>query len=237
MTCLSNDSFRGMVNHDQTDETNVNCHDVIKSISNFRVNHPKNLIVCHYNVNSIRNKFHELSSLLTDQSVDVLAISETKLDDSFPRAQFQILNYRLHRQDRNERGGGIMIYVKDSIPHRILKEHTGVVEGIEYMSIELSMKSRKWNVLYIYKPPKIHTEPFCNFIHDLCENFVSDDKLCVVMGDINCNMLVKNELTDICDIYGLTNLIKGPTCFKFCNATTLDVHLTISHAVFLPPSI
>ena len=81
-----------MVNHDQTDDTNVNCHDVIKSIGNFRVNHPKNLIVCHYNVNSIRNKFHELSSLLTDQSVDVLAISETKLDDSFPRAQFQILN-------------------------------------------------------------------------------------------------------------------------------------------------
>ena len=226
-----------MVNHDQTDDTNVNCHDVIKSIGNFRVNHPKNLIVCHYNVNSIRNKFHELSSLLTDQSVDVLAISETKLDDSFPRAQFQVPNYRLHRQDRNERGGGIMIYIKDSIPHRILKEHTGVVEGIEYMSIELSMKSRKWNVLYIYKPPKIHTEPFCNFIHDLYENFVSDDKLCVVMGDINCNMLVKNELTDICDIYGLTNLIKGPTCFKSCNATTLDVHLTISHAVFLPPSI
>ena len=64
-------------------------------------------------------------------------------------------------------------------------------------------------------------------MHDVCENFVSDDKLCVVMGDMNCNMLVKNELTDICDMYGLTNLIKGPTCFKSCNAT----------AVFLPPSI
>ena len=46
------------------------------------------------------------------------------------------------------------------------------------------------------------------------------------MGDMNCNMLVKNELTDICDIYGLNNLIKDPTCFKSCNGTAVDVILT-----------
>ena len=60
------------------------------------------------------------------------------------------------------------------------------------MYTELSMKSRKWKGLYFYKPPKIHAEPFCDFMHDLYENFVSDDKLYVVMGDMNCNMLVKN---------------------------------------------
>ena len=207
----------------------------LKSISYFRVNHPKNLIVCHNNVNSIRNKFYELSSLYWP--IKVLMSWQLAKQNLMTPFLVRSSNYRLHRKDRNECGCGIMIYVKDSIPHRIVKEHTGVVQGIEYMSIELSMKSRKWNVLYIYKHQKISTKPFCEFMLDLCENFVSDDKLCVVMGDMNCNMLVKNELTEVCDIYGLTNLIKGPTCFKACNAIALDVLLTKSHAVFLTPSI
>ena len=33
--------------------------DAIKELNSFRVNHPKNLIFCHYNINSIRNKSHE----------------------------------------------------------------------------------------------------------------------------------------------------------------------------------
>ena len=49
--------------------------------------------------------------------------------------------------------------VKDSLPHRVLKEYTGVVDAIEYMSIELSMKSRKWNMINIYKPPKVSWSP------------------------------------------------------------------------------
>ena len=119
-----------------------------------------------------------------------------------------------------------MIYVKDSLPHRILEEYTGIVDAIEYMSIELSMKARKWNIIYIYKPPMVLAKTFWDFMHSICENFAADDKLCIFMGDMNCNMLVKNELTDICDIYGLNNLIKDPTCFKSCNGTALDVILT-----------
>ena len=142
---------------------------------------------------------------LTDQSVDIMAIGESKLDDSFPDAKFRISNYRLHRQESDGRGGGIMIYVKDSLPHRILREYTGIVDAIEYISIELSMESRKWNAIYIYKPPKVLAKTFSDFMHSLCETFVADDKLCIFMGNINCNMLVKNELTDNCDIYGLIN--------------------------------
>ena len=88
------------------------------------------------------------------------------------------------------------------------------------------MKSRKWNIIHIYKPPKVLVKTFCDLMHSLCETFVADDELCLFMGDMNCNMLVKNELTDICDIYGLINLIKDPTCFKSCNCTAVDVILT-----------
>ena len=46
-------------------------------------------------------------------------ITETKLDDSFPTMQFNIEGYHTFRLDRNEYGGGILIYVRDDIPSNI----------------------------------------------------------------------------------------------------------------------
>ena len=47
------------------------------------------LIFAHVNVNSIRSKFEELISQVKG-TVDVLMISETKIDDSFPIANLLI---------------------------------------------------------------------------------------------------------------------------------------------------
>ena len=44
------------------------------------------VIFAHLNINSIRNKFEELISQVKD-TVDVLMISETKIDDSFFQLQ------------------------------------------------------------------------------------------------------------------------------------------------------
>ena len=48
--------------------------------------------------------------------LDILMISETKLDDSFPEAQFHIEGFRApFRLDRNKYGGGILLYVRNNI--------------------------------------------------------------------------------------------------------------------------
>ena len=105
---------------------------VFNSVRQFKLNHSKNLITSHhYNVNSIRHKFCEILPLITEFQVDILAIAESKLDDSFPSQQFNISNYKLHRQDRANHVGGIMIYINDCIPHRLLKDHTVVHMGVE----------------------------------------------------------------------------------------------------------
>ena len=54
----------------------------------------------------------------------------------------------------------------------------------------------------------------------------------VLAGDLNtdelrpCSDSSKNHLSDIKDIFSLTNLIKEPTCFKLQNSTRLDLILT-----------
>ena len=74
------------------------------------------IVLAHLNINSLRNKF----DLLADQikgNVDVLAILETKLDDSFPAGQFEIPGYAPPlRLDRNQNGGGILVFVREDIP-------------------------------------------------------------------------------------------------------------------------
>ena len=69
-------------------------------------------IIGHLNINSIRNKF-EMLFISVAQNVDILMLSETKLDSTFPSIQSLINGFSIpHRLDRNSKGGGILLYVK-----------------------------------------------------------------------------------------------------------------------------
>ena len=63
---------------------NTNMH--LKAIHLKNVNKP---MIAHLNINSLRSKFEFLISLSEDK-IDVLMISETKLYESFPTNQFMI---------------------------------------------------------------------------------------------------------------------------------------------------
>ena len=66
-----------------------------KNLYNLRKNNINRVIFEHININSIRNKFDLLMNGVKN-SVDILVISETKLDESFPPSQFQ-LDGGIHR--------------------------------------------------------------------------------------------------------------------------------------------
>ena len=52
-----------------------------------------------------------------NSNVDILLICETKLDLSFPRAQFHIHGFgQPYRFDKNGKAGGILIYTRDDVP-------------------------------------------------------------------------------------------------------------------------
>ena len=64
-------------------------------LKHLRSNHPKNILIEHLNINSIRNKFDSLTKMVTEE-IDILMIMETKLDDSFPASQFFIQDFVHH---------------------------------------------------------------------------------------------------------------------------------------------
>ena len=89
----------------------------MKVLKNIRQKHSNRLVIAQLNINSIRNKFTSLPNMIKD-SIDILLISETKIDSSFPTVQFHIDGYTIHRRDRNENGGGLLLYVREDVRNR-----------------------------------------------------------------------------------------------------------------------
>ena len=73
-------------------------------------------------------------------NLDILLISETKIDSSFPTAQFQIEHYTTYRVDRNINGGGILLYIGEDIPSTLLNSDM----SFERFSIEINIRNKKW---------------------------------------------------------------------------------------------
>ena len=54
---------------------------------------------------------------MVQDKIDILVVTESKLDDTFPDSQFHIPGYKVpFRKDRNELGGGIIVFARDDIP-------------------------------------------------------------------------------------------------------------------------
>ena len=130
-----------------------------------------------------------------------MGICETELDNSFPEAQFSTKNFKCHRQDRTCHGGGLIMYVKSDIPHRRRYDFDNLVcnaspnHSVEMIIIEAVMNKRdKWVYVYMYKPPKVHT---CSqTLSMLCDVILRETENVVITGDLNCDTMSDNEVTD-----------------------------------------
>ena len=90
-------------------------------IKDLRNKNPFRVIIGHININSFRNKFELILSFI-NYNLDILVISETKIDDTFPDSQFLIEGFSVPcRLDRADKGGGILPYIREDIPSKRIK--------------------------------------------------------------------------------------------------------------------
>ena len=97
-----------------------------------RLEYPITNIIGHLNINSVKNKFDSLIEII--KNFNIFLISESKLDASFPKTQFKINGCKCFRHDRNKYGGGLIFYVSEGTPCKILTNQT-VSSNVEMMTI------------------------------------------------------------------------------------------------------
>ena len=89
---------------------------------------------------------------------------ETRLDDSFPTAQFPLNGFcKLYRLGRSSNGGGILLYVRDNIPSRLLTD-SKIKDNLELFFVKVNIRKKKWLLGCTYNP---HKSNISNHLHHL----------------------------------------------------------------------
>ena len=188
-----------------------------------RLSNIHKVIIGHLNINSLRNKFEMLVDIING-SIDILIVSETKLDDSFPLSQFCIDGYsKPFRMDRTRNGGGLIAFVREDIPCKRLNVTNDDIEAIFF---EINFRKRKWLFCGGYNPHNSTISSYVNALGKRLDNFIKSYANLVILGDLNAEA-DDLHLKTFCETYKCKHLVKVPTCFKNpINPKCIDIILT-----------
>ena len=90
-----------------------------KKLKDMKITNLNRIVLSHININFLRNKFDLLAKAIMGNA-DILMVTETKIDESFPTSQFVIRSFTSPYFDRTKDGGGILVYIRDICLYKIL---------------------------------------------------------------------------------------------------------------------
>ena len=137
--------------------------------------------MCAFNARSLRNKIEETWKFLSENTIHLLAVSESWFGKSVPDSSVTIPGFQApFRKDRNERGGGVCLYVSNNIPCR---RRTDLERpDLELVWIEIFYEKTSFLAGCCYRPPA-STSAFYNLLESSLES-ASPSKI-VLLGDFN----------------------------------------------------
>ena len=129
--------------------------------------------------------------MLHMKSVDILAITETWLDNSWSDNELVITGYNLFRRDRKaSQGGGIIIYTHNSLSAERRSDLES--ELIEQISIEFKQfKCAPILLSCIYRPPE-STVSFFDGLAEIVDTIAAENKEVHIVGDFNVDLIKKS---------------------------------------------
>lgn len=223
--------------HDSLPNVNIGCNESVNIASMRDPNvldlmlPSKGMHIGHINIQGVQNKMDEIKLMLNSSknNVHILGLSETKLKAFHPCHAFNVENYCLYRKDRvlndrrKEEGGGIIVYVKNSI--KCKRRSDLECDDIECMFLEVfPNKSKSFIIGNIYRHPNENiywNEKF----EILLENVLSNEKELYLLGDFNRDLLkeqTKKTWLEYMEHFGLYQQIIQPTRQTENSSTLID---------------
>ena len=204
---------------------NVDPNIVLSHLKSLKVKNPKRVIIAHLNINSISSKFDQFSYQIRD-TVDILLVGETKLNDSVPQSQFKISGFsQPYRRDRNRNGDGVMIFVREELPSKELLKHT-FPNDIEALVIEITLRKTKFLFIGGCRPPSQSQNYFFHSITNALSVYSGAYDKFLLAGDFNLET-TESIIDDFMYENNLKCIVKDKTCFRNPNnPTSIDLFLT-----------
>jgi Reverse transcriptase (RNA-dependent DNA polymerase)/Endonuclease-reverse transcriptase len=188
----------------------------------------------HFNARSINNKLASLYDLLNgsgNETYEVIFVTESWLDNSIPNSLLTNGNrYNVIRKDRPTRGGGVCLFVRESIQCVFIPLPV-IYQDFELICVDIIIASCKQRFICVYCPD---SPPSADYMKGLCEvlsMLCSIDYAVTICGDFNMRDINWNNLslhvsshdsssyhvsaesifTEFITDYGLTQLVDKPT--------------------------
>ena len=131
-----------LVNQAKNKSTDGTSPNLVFEIKKLRIRNTNKIIIGNFNINSLPYKFEQLKDLVM-QHIDILVLTETKLDDNFPTAQFLANSFlEPYRLDRYRNGGGVIIYIREDIPNKRLDNYVFPYD-MEGLFVQLNFRKSK----------------------------------------------------------------------------------------------
>ena len=149
-------------------------------------------------------------------------------------------NCKFERGNRNKHGGGVAIYIRESINHS--RRDDIPLNGLELVCIEIKpVKASPFAVVTWYRPL---SDPVATFekLEQVLQFLRRDNKEIILLGDTNCHLLAvkqdvspnvehnnMKQIAELCQLNGLAQMISEPTR-ENCHTSTLIDHIAVSAA-------
>ena len=189
----------------------------------------KGLKFIHLNVRSLLPKIDEIRFLVHSADLDVVCINESWLDDSVNNNEIAIVGYNVIRNDRNRHGGGVIMYIKETISYICRSDLQN--QTVEAVWIELAAQSTNPVLCCsVYRPPSAGIDYYETLL-DMLDKVTDEKKEFVLLGDLNFNYIIDETLCDnpvhhIETLYTAQQMVTDPTRVTTKSSTLLDVILS-----------
>ena len=201
----------------------------------------RGFIMILLNIVTLPNKIDEIRHSMVNKNIDLIAFNETRLDLGIPDGLIQLDGYGVIRKDRSRNGGGVCIYLRNSINYEIRSDL--IPPKLEAVCLEIMKPhSKPFVVTTICRPPNAPAEFFDHF-EKLIKQIDDENKEIYILRDLNCNLLEEkalfnaptNKLNSLYELYQLSQLIKEPTRITTRSSSLIDHVVTntpekISHS-------
>ena len=112
----------------------------------------KGMAIVSLNIKGLCSHLDEVLLLIRDLRIQILALNETKLDPEYPKELTTVAGYQQERLDRTCNGGGVSIYIRDSIKYK--RRLDIPIDDLELICFEVEPpKSKSFLALAWYRPP------------------------------------------------------------------------------------
>ena len=179
------------------------------------------------------SKIDLVTQLVQNSALDILALSETKIDSSISDSEIEIQNYSVMRRDRARKGGGVCLFVSNSLKPRRRTDLEVVSDRSQFESVWIQVEfcqNRSSLVCCCYRPPHGNVNDFISQFTAVMEAALDFSDDIIIIGDINLDLLSdSNTVTNLKDATGMLevqNLVSQPTRLSSTFATLLDVILS-----------